>query len=406
MNNQGGRWLHHNQRTTISAADLGDGESGAYFQNTQPTRLHVETMKLLRGYVLPVLLLTSLTAGGCSESLPEQSEDEIERSVVSYLMARNHGGSTIEEQLYPDVNPVLFDPETMMIYFSLQQSLCDAERRKEIMAPYVDSVDRVWWNRDDGERMWLGKYRGRLSEENGCVCRTSLKNLRIDPEREVLFPYSRTVVSVTLRELAESIDNYHIFGGKSRLPTVNRRDRNRRFFNFGAFVSKPGDPPIERLANDLMALIDGESTREAKIQACLDFVTEDLLYVDEEAEGGDEVPKRSIETLMHGEADCGNKSILFASLLEQIDEDYLLVYTPGHHSIAVSRGAFSKKSKGAFQYEDTDWVLCETMTPGFQIGVDEPVRQVRFPDIEFIQRPRWENGMINPQTGLPPLGME
>jgi hypothetical protein len=44
---------------------------------------------------------------------------------------------------------------------------------------------------------------------------------------------------------------------------------------------------------------------------------------------------------MSGVSDCSNKAILLGSLLGQLGEDYLFIYTPDHITVAVRQGRFA-----------------------------------------------------------------
>jgi len=48
------------------------------------------------------------------------------------------------------------------------------------------------------------------------------------------------------------------------------------------------------------------------------------------------VLKRPNEVLMTGNSDCSGLTILYASLLEQTEADYRLVYAPEHTTVAVA----------------------------------------------------------------------
>jgi len=55
--------------------------------------------------------------------------------------------------------------------------------------------------------------------------------------------------------------------------------------------------------------------------------------------------KRPNEVLMSGQSDCSNKAILLGSLLEQLGEDYLFVYTPDHITVAVKQDGFPASNR-------------------------------------------------------------
>jgi transglutaminase superfamily protein len=112
------------------------------------------------------------------------------------------------------------------------------------------------------------------------------------------------------------------------------------FANHGALVANPQETSLRRFVNDLTRDIqpDTAGAREARVQRVLDFVSREIKYDMREATYNFELLKRPNEVLMSGESDCSNKAILLGSLLEQLGEDYLFVYTPDHITVAVKQG--------------------------------------------------------------------
>ena len=100
--------------------------------------------------------------------------------------------------------------------------------------------------------------------------------------------------------------------------------------------------PVRRFVGELTRNIpaEGDNARELRVQRVLDFVSREIKYNMREATYNFELLKRPNEVLMSGESDCSNKAILLGSLLEQMGEDYLFVYTPGHITVAVRQGGF------------------------------------------------------------------
>src|SRR6185369_1405084 len=89
---------------------------------------------------------------------------------------------------------------------------------------------------------------------------------------------------------------------------------------------------------------------------------------------------RPNEVLMTGVSDCSNKAILLGSLLEQLGEDYLFVYTPDHITVAVKQGDFPARNGLSLEWEGQTWLIAEGTVPGFRIGLDrvqeeEPLKQ-------------------------------
>lgn len=368
---------------------------------------NTDVRPILRSILLPLAVTVGtffLAACEYFQGTPEITLEETRRTVLTYLMARRHGGARFEEQLYPDVNPVMYDPRDDAIYFALPGKDCDPQRRSQILEQYVDTLEQVVWNgmiRDS--LVAVGRYRARLSDTVGCVCKIPAGNLSIDMERILSFPYGDVTYAVSLRELAGNLDNRYSY---ARI--AGQRGMRQSFTNYGNLVSRRGEPSLARLTDTLLKDIpDEEERREERIQHLLDFVTNEVGPPESDEEGFErqEPLRRPTETLISGRGNSGNKSILFASLLEQIGEEYLLVYadkTDGvgeDISVAVPRGNFPKSNGHIFSWRKGEWVSCETTVPGFKIGVRHIPDYYAFGQIMFFQRPSDTRGVYHPRSG-------
>ena len=101
---------------------------------------------------------------------------------------------------------------------------------------------------------------------------------------------------------------------------------------------------------------------------------------------------------MSGESDCSNKAILLGSLLEQMGEEYLFVYTPGHISVAVRQGGFPVGNGLWLEWEGQAWLIAEGTAPGFRIGVDRLRDEARLKQFQYVQRPRDRDAIFDVAT--------
>ena len=165
-----------------------------------------------------------------------------------------------------------------------------------------------------------------------------------------------------------------------------RRDEPQFVFaNHGIMVAKPGEPSLDRLVDELLK--DVPNDRNSRIQRLVDFVSRDIEYSFVEASSG-ETLKRASETLMTRSGDCSNKTILLASLLEQIGEEYLLIYVPQHITVIVPQGDFPDDNKLDFTWNQKNWLIAETTLPGFQIGKTKVADSLRLTHINYVQDPK------------------
>ena len=111
-----------------------------------------------------------------------------------------------------------------------------------------------------------------------------------------------------------------------------RRDEPQMVFaNHGIMVAKPGEPSLKRLIDDLLR--DVGDKREARIQRLVDFVSTEIEYALRKRCHRERLKRANGNTDDVG--DCSNKTILLASLLEQIGEEYVLLYCPMHITVAI-----------------------------------------------------------------------
>jgi hypothetical protein len=86
--------------------------------------------------------------------------------------------------------------------------------------------------------------------------------------------------------------------------------------------------------------------------------------------------------------DCSNKTILLASLLEQIGEEYILLYCPHHITVAVPQENFINENKLDFAWNQKPWMIAETTMPGFQIGKSRVADPALLTTVNYVQDPK------------------
>jgi hypothetical protein len=80
-------------------------------------------------------------------------------------------------------------------------------------------------------------------------------------------------------------------------------------------------------------------------------------------------------------------------LLEQIGEEYVLLYTPRHITVAVPQGEFANDNKLDFTWEGKPWLVAETTVPGFQVGKTKVTEPRLLTTVEYVQNPK-NSGVI------------
>lgn len=254
---------------------------------------------------------------------------------------------------------------------------------------FVDKTKLEMATEKDG-RLQLGGYSVGIGEQKPYFFRSSLKNFKVDSNQTLNFPYKTVNYTLNLRETKGFLDNTQVYGGNLVADATQRsQDPIILFANHGIMVSKPNEPSLQRLVNELLK--DVPNNRESKIQRLVDFVSNEIEYNYTEAIGSGETLKRPNEILMTRNGDCSNKTILLASLLEQINEDYILLYCPKHITVAVPQGNFPNENKMDFEWERKTWLFAETTLPNFQVGKTRVEGFNKITPVNFVQRPKEKN---------------
>ncbi|HEX7312644.1 MAG TPA: hypothetical protein VF297_01915 [Pyrinomonadaceae bacterium] len=343
-------------------------------------------------------LADTLRRGLAPRSLDEQARD----SVLSCLAQPGFVGTKVSEQVLGPVRLELLQLVTRDVYFSAPEPELTGETFDETVARFVVDPKRLVLGADDGTgRLRLGDYSLRRSQEKHFFFKTPIDNVRFDPTTVLRFPYGPATYTLDMRELSDFLRNKSIFGGRMVAKTGQSQGGLPVVFaNHGAMVARPGEASLGRLVGELTRDLpaDGEGARAARVQRVLDFVSSEIKYNMREATYDFELLKRPNEVLMSGESDCSNKAILLGSLLEQMGEDYLFVYTPGHITVAVPQGGFPVSNGLWVEWEGQAWLIAEGTAPGFRIGIDHLRDEARLKQFQYVQRPRDRDAIYDVAT--------
>jgi len=311
--------------------------------------------------------------------------DEVRDTTVLMLAQPGFTGESFQEQILGKGRLIKFVWSLKDAYFVYPES-DDAEFEAFLNKYFADRA-KVDFGTAKGGELKLGGYSLPLSHDAARFFRTPLSNIRIDQKQDLSFPLKDVTYTISLNEMKNLANNSEVYGGRMVARVPDRRDGPQYIFaNHGIMVAKPDEPSLKRLTEELLK--DVEPTREARIQRLVDFVSNDIQYSYAEALGSRETLKRANETLMTGNGDCSNKTILLASLLEQINEEYILLYCPGHITVAVPQGGFPDDNKLDFNWSHKNWMIAETTLPGFQIGKTPVKESNRLTHINYVQDPK------------------
>ena len=326
------------------------------------------------------------------QSAPPSLEERTRDTVLTYLAQPGFAGARVAEQVLGPVRLELLHLPDREVYLSAPPPDQTGETFEAMLARFVVDQKRVVPAAEDGAgRLRLGKYSLRRSAEKHFFFKTPVDNVKFDPGTVLEFPFRPATYKLDMRELSDFLENKSVFGGRMRARTgESRAGLPVVFANHGAFVARPGETSLGRFVGELTRDIPSgvAGAREARVQRVLDFVSREITYDQREATYDFELLKRPNEVLMTGESDCSNKAILLGSLLEQLGEDYLFVYTPGHITVAVRQGGFPAANGLWLEWDGQAWLIAEGTAPGFRVGVDRLQEESRLKQFQHVQRPK------------------
>ena len=336
--------------------------------------------------------------------LVERTFDERTRdALLSCLAQPGFVGTKISEQVLGPIRLEMLQVTDREVYFSAPAPEKLTEALESIVARFIIDSNRVVIADDDGSgRLRLGNYSLPRSADKDLFFKTPIDNIKFDTGTVLKFPFKQATYTLDMRELQDFLQNKSIFGGRMNARMEQTRaGRPVIFANHGALVANPQETSLRRFVDELTRDIEpnSEGAREARVQRVLDFVSREIKYDMRATTYNFELLKRPNEVLMSGESDCSNKAILLGSLLEQLGEDYLFVYTPDHITVAVKQGSFPVRNNLYLAWQKEVWLIAEGTAPGFRIGIDRVQDEGRFKQFQHLQRPRDRDVIFDWATG-------
>jgi len=317
----------------------------------------------------------------------EYLAEEIRDSTVMMLAQKTFSGDEFEKQILGKGKLARYHWKEREAYFSFP----DAEQAEfeEFLNKYFVNRSKIEMGVEKNEKIRLGDYTMTVSPENKYFFKTPLENIKIEPNQTLSFPFKTVNYTLKLDEMKGFTDNSKVYGGKLIAEASTTKNQPKIIFaNHGIMVAKPDEPSLKRLTDELLKDESIGSDREKRIQRLVDFVSNEIEYSYTEAVAPRETLKRADEVLMTRIGDCSNKTILLASLLEQIGEDYILLYCPQHITVAVPQGNYVNENLLDFVYENKTYLIAESTLPGFQIGKTRVGQFERLINVNYVQSPK------------------
>jgi hypothetical protein len=290
----------------------------------------------------------------------EARNAEMRGAMLDYLSQPQFSGRDFLKQLTGvDGRFQMYDLDEEMIYISVpEKKFHDGET----LGKLTRHPEAVEFAKTVFEEQRLGDLR--LDDLSQKFFRMPARTFRVDGDSTVETSYKDGIrYRATVAELTEYLHERSTFSGPDRLKSLD----GRRPWNHGAFVSRP-EPSLTRFVRPMR-----KHSQDETAQSLLSFVTDDISYDILETLEDAQVLKRAPEVLLTKQGTCSGKTILFASLLEQVSADYLLAYMPGDrdhagHIAVLVRGNFPNENGYQVTVFGKKYQYAETTTPGFRIG--------------------------------------
>jgi len=326
----------------------------------------------------------------------KQANTPTRESLATLLAYPRQSGAYFEAQILgrAGLEVIKVEGDDKQVYLSLSEADSKGERLENAICRVAVSKSQVEVGKETDGKFVFADYSFLRKPNKALYLRVPLSNLRLDSDTQLKFPYQNAIYTPTPEELHFSMLNATIYGGMLEAIPDSRNYGEDILYNYGALVSKPSESSLKRFVAELTKDLN---EREKKIQRLTDLITRELGPKPEEIPL--KVVKRASEVLMTGEAEYPSRAVLLASMLEQLEEDYLLVYSKELLTIAVKQGQFPAKNEFQIKFEGGVWLLVDTLTPGARIGVDAPKK--RLGQVAYVQRPNQNSVITNLNTGSP-----
>ena len=323
----------------------------------------------------------------------EADNTELRDAVLFYVSHMNYSPQNILKFLNgSEAVPVFFHLEQERLYCAIPRNLFRGVEDFDIVTRHPEYIERA--ERLD-DRLVLGTYQ--LKDVNAVLFSFPIEDLRIETNAILEVEYPSATYRLSLTELVQFHYNRNMYGTFYLNQCRNDPERLRgQALQLPAFVVYPGEPSVASLA---LQLTGDEFSIEKRTQRFLDFVTREIRPDADLVKSCDQIKKVN-EVLMTGSCGLQETVILYASLLEQTEIDYLIVYTDGQAAVLVEGDYPLQRGALVMHINGKAYHLADPNQRGFVIG------QPAGPDwqadrIRYIQRAGINSTTYSVETGLP-----
>lgn len=329
----------------------------------------------------------SLLLAGCKQ---KKELTHAQQTAIHYLYLPALISDTFSRQMWhTDLDFRGYDTEKQQLYFLAKKKL---DRKDMLNILTLDSSLIEYAPCDTG----LCEFGGMSGIIDGYYAfRIPCANLKVDTNKVFTFKYNDSTLNMLFADVMKEQNETCFYNTPKVIDLSHYYGANVYAANIGAYVSVKGsDNIVKKLANILTKDLE---TNEEKAQAFLRYVTNNITYSYEDLWYEAEIAKRAHEVLLSGDGDCSAKTTLFASLLEQYDIPYCLLYYKNHVNVGV-KGNFANENGYTATIENVQYAIAETTVENYIIGKSRVKSPEILSDLLFYQDPRKSPYIFNVKT--------
>lgn len=318
------------------------------------------------------LLLAICALQSCTQT--KKPLDPSQETAFFYLYNQTLITDTFSRTLYQDaIDFVAVDQEKGLLYFIFDKTM----NRDATLLKIARDTSLIEFAPCENGPCNFGGLEGNVDDIY--ALRMPITNLRVDSQMSFPFVTKTTVDTMTFAQLQKSLDKSWYYGGKEYF-VIGKNN----FRNLGVSILKKNeDSKIYALAQKLKG---DETEKEKIVQNVLDLVANEIEYSYADFWYQTEIMQRAHEVLLSGFADCSGKTVLMASLLEQLDIEYVLLYYKSHVNIAIA-GDFPNDNGYEVPINGQQYTIAETTCPNFKMGRTLLEKNI-VPTIIYYQNPQ------------------
>ncbi len=342
---------------------------------------------MFRKCIFSVLACILLFITGCKK---ESKQTQAQQTAIHYLYLPALISDTFSRVMWhPAIDFRGLDTKENLLYFIAKKELAKPDMLKMLT---IDSTQIEYAPCESG----MCEFGGMKGNIDGYYAfRIPCSNLQVDTTKLFKYKYNSTTLDMSFKDLMKELDDSVYYNTGKTIDLTHYFGREIYASNIGAYVSKKGkDNVIKKLAD---RITEGLKSNEEKAQSLLQFVTTNISYSYEDLWYETEVAKRAHEVLLSGDGDCSGKTTLYASLLEQCDIPYCLLYYKNHVNVGV-QGTYPEENGYTQTVENKKYAVAETTVENFIIGKTKIDKSEIISDLLFYQNPHISPFIFNAKT--------